>query len=151
MRWKVLSSRTKTWSWGSWNPSVKTKNGIAFLAGSFLMINSLNIDISSKKRLCSTMELFSVVRVIFFNKYKIYKRYLPFSGRVWSFKLQYFKLLLKHPRWSFLLKVVKSFQRKTHLRNSIYDFFCIKFSKIKKISNVALPVNSCNAWITFVF
>ena len=40
MRWKVLSSRTKAWSWGSWNPSIKTKNGVAFfvVASFFLFL-----------------------------------------------------------------------------------------------------------------
>ena len=38
--WKVLSSRTKAWSWGSWNPSIKTRNGVAFfvVASIFLFL-----------------------------------------------------------------------------------------------------------------
>ena len=68
LRWKVLSSSTKTCSWGSWTPSIKTKDDVAFLTGSFSIANSLNIDISSKMRLCSTVDLFSVVRVILFKR-----------------------------------------------------------------------------------
>ena len=79
---------------------------------------------SSKKRLCSTVDLFSVIRVILFNICKIYKHFDLFQGGFEVLKLQYFKLLcqrhiqnlLKHLRWSFLLKAVKSFQRKIHLR-----------------------------------
>ena len=64
MRWKVLSSSTKR-LWDCWTSSIKTKNGVAFLTGSFLLTNSLNEDISSKKRLCSTFDKSSVVRVVF--------------------------------------------------------------------------------------
>ena len=42
------------------------------LPGSFLITNPLNVDIFSTKRLCSTVELFSVARVVFFNMYKMY-------------------------------------------------------------------------------
>ena len=105
-------------------PSIKSKNEVAFLTGSFLITNSLNRDISSKKRLCSTVDLFFVVRVILFSIYKICKRFYFFQGRFEVLKLQYFKHLcqrhiknlLKHLKWSFLLKGVKSFQRKIHLR-----------------------------------
>ena len=67
-----FSSITKAWPWGSWNPSIKTKNGVAFLTGSFLITNPLSVDVFSSKRLCSTVELFSVARVVFFNIYKMY-------------------------------------------------------------------------------
>ena len=114
MQWKVLSSSTKAWSWDSWTLSMKTKNDVAFLTGSILITNSLNINISNKNRLCSTVDLFSVVRVILFNIYKIYKRFHLFEGGFEVLKLQYFKLLsqrhiqnlLKHLRWSFLLKSI---------------------------------------------
>ena len=96
---KSLPSSTKTWSWCSWTPYIKTKKYLAFLTESFLVTKSLNTYITSKKRLCSTMDLFSVVRAILFNIYKIYKRFFHFWGRewgeVWSFKLQYFKLLCR--------------------------------------------------------
>ena len=118
-----MASSTKTWSWGSWTPSLKTKSDVAFLTRSFLITNSLNIDISSKKRLWSTVELFPVVRVILYNIQKIYKRFYLFYGGFEVLKLEYFKLLcerhiqslLKHLGWSFLLKAVKSFQRKIHV------------------------------------
>ena len=124
MQWKFLSSSTKTWSWGSWTPSIKAKNEVAFLTASFLITNSLNIDISSKKRLCRTVDVFSFVRVILLNIYKIYKRFCLIQGRFEVLKLQYFKHmcqryiqnLLNYLRWSFLLKVIKSFHRKIHLR-----------------------------------
>ena len=111
---KIFMKLTKT-------PSIKTKNEVVFLTRLFLITNSLNID---KKRLCSTVDLFYVVRVILFSIYKIYKRFYFFQGGFEVLKLQYFKLLyqghiqnlLKHLRWSFLLKAVKSFQRKIHLR-----------------------------------
>ena len=105
------------------NPFHENKEWCCFLTG-FLITNSLNIHISSKKRLCSTVDLFSVVRVILFNMYKIYKRFDHLQGGFEVFKLQYFKFLcqkhiqnlLKHPRWSFLLKAVKSFQKNIHFR-----------------------------------
>ena len=86
---KVLSSSTKIWSWSSSNPSIKTKNDLAFLTWSFLITHSLNIDISSKKRLCSTVDLFSVVRVILFNIYKIHQRfYLCREGlKLWNYNI----------------------------------------------------------------
>ena len=43
----------------------------------------MNIDISSKKRLCSTVDLFSVVRVILFNIHKkIQTFFFIFQGEV---------------------------------------------------------------------
>ena len=92
----------------------------AFLTESFLITKPLNINISNKRRLCSTVDPFSVFRVALFNIYKIYKRFFIFQGGFKVLKLQYFKLLcqrhiqnlLKHLRWSFLLKVVKSFLKK---------------------------------------
>ena len=59
---------------------MKTKKDFAFLTGSFLITKSLNIDIFSKKKLCSTVDLFSVARVISFNIYKIYKLIFIFQG-----------------------------------------------------------------------
>ena len=120
LQWKALSYSTKTWSSCSWTPSIKTKKDFAFLARSFLITKSLNIDISSKKRLCSTVDLFSVVRVILFNIYKIYKRFFNFQGGFEVLKLQYFKLLcqiqiqslLKHLRRSFLQRAVEPFLKK---------------------------------------
>ena len=116
MQWKVLSSSTKTWSWGSWAPSIKTTNDASFLTGSFLITNSFNIDISDNNRSCSTVDLFSVVQYM-----QHIQTFLPYSWRVLSFKKQYFNLmchrqlqnLLKHLKWSVLLKSVKSFQKKT--------------------------------------
>ena len=66
------------------------------------------------------MDQFSVVRVILFNIYKIYKGVFIFQGGFEVSKLHYFKLLckrhtqnlFKHLRWSFLQKAVKSFQKK---------------------------------------
>ena len=77
-----------------------------------------------KKRLSSTVDLFSVITVILFKIYKIYKRFYLFQGGFEVSKLQYFKLpcqwhiqhLLKYLRWSFFLKAVKSFRRTIHLR-----------------------------------
>ena len=114
---KIFMKLTKT-------PSIKTKDDVAFLTGWFLITNPLNTDISSKKRWCTTVDLFSVVRVILFNIYKLYKNFHLFQERFEVLKLQYFKHLcqrhiknlLKHLRWSFLLKAAKSFQRKIHLR-----------------------------------
>ena len=63
------------------NHLLKSKEGFCFLIGSFLITKSLNIDISSKKRLSSTVDLFSVVRVILFNIYKIYKPFFSFNFR----------------------------------------------------------------------
>ena len=65
----------------------------AFSTKSILITNSLNISIFSKKRLCSTVDLFSVVRVLLFSIYKTYKRFFHFSGRFKVLKSQYFKLL----------------------------------------------------------
>ena len=92
----------------------------AFLTESFLITKPLNINISNKRRLCSTMDPVLVFRVALFNIYKIYKRFFIFQGGFEVLKLQYFKLLcqrhiqnlLKHLRWSFLLKAVKSFLKK---------------------------------------
>ena len=55
----------QTWSWCSETPSVKTKKDFAFLTGLFLITKLLHIDISSKNKLYSTEDLFSVVSVIF--------------------------------------------------------------------------------------
>ena len=71
-------------AWGTWTPSIKTKNDVAILTG------SLNIDISSKKRFCSTLDLSSVVRVIC-SIYQNIQTSLPFSGRVWSCKITIFE------------------------------------------------------------
>ena len=117
MQCKVLSSSTKTWLIGSWNPTIKTKN-VAFLTGSYLITNSLNVDISSKKGLCNIVYLFSVIWVMLFNIYKIYKRFYLFQRGVEVLKLQYFKLLCQahtqnlHLTWSFLLKAVRSFKKR---------------------------------------
>ena len=86
---------------------MKAKNDVAFLTGSILITNSLNIDISSKKRLWSTVDLFSVVRVILFNMYKIYQRFYLFQGGFEVLKLQYFKLLCQRHIQN-LLKAVES-------------------------------------------
>ena len=52
------------------NPLHKKKEGFrAFFIVSFLITKSLNIDISGKKRLCSTVDLFSVVRVVLYVQY----------------------------------------------------------------------------------
>ena len=115
LQWNVLSSSTKTWSWSSWTPFIKTKNDVAFLTGSFLIMNSLNMDISTKKKLCSTVDLFSVASIILFNIYKIYKRFYYSQGGLEVLKLQYVKHLyqrhiqnlLKHLRWRPFLKAVK--------------------------------------------
>ena len=80
MQWKALSTSTKTWSWSSWTPSIKTKNDAPFLTGWFLITNSLNIDISSKNKLSSSVDLLSIVMVILFNIYKIYKCFYLFQG-----------------------------------------------------------------------
>ena len=56
--------------------------------------------------------------------YKMYKCFYLFQGGFEVLKLHYFKHLcqkhiqnfLKHLRWNFLLKAVKSFQGKIHLR-----------------------------------
>ena len=104
---------------------MKINNGVTILTGSFLVTNSLNKDISSKKRLCSTVDLFSVVRVVLMNTYKICKRFYIFQRDFKVLKLQYFKLLcvlslsedlIKLLRWRFLLKAVNSFHKKVHLR-----------------------------------
>ena len=94
-RWKVLSSGTKAWSWDKWTSSLKTKNGVAFSTRSFLITNSLNIDISSKKGLYSNVDLFSVVRVVLFNMYKLYKRFYIFHGKfeVWNYNVLSFYAL----------------------------------------------------------
>ena len=59
------------------------------------MTKSLNIDISSKKKLSSAVDLFYVVRVILFTIYRIYESVFHFSegGKFEVLKLQYFKLL----------------------------------------------------------
>ena len=63
------------------NPFYKNKEWCYILTGSFLITNSLNIDVASKKRLCSTVDLVvSVVRIVLFNIYKIYKRFYIFQG-----------------------------------------------------------------------
>ena len=63
------------------NPFYKNKEWCYFLTGSFLITNSLNIDLASKNRLCSTVDLVvSVVRIVLFNIYKIYKRFYIFQG-----------------------------------------------------------------------
>ena len=79
-------------------------------------------------RLCSTVDLFSVARVVLFNTYKIYKRFLVFQRGFEVLKLQYFKLLCvlslsepySEPTQTFeiepLLKAVNSFHKKIHLR-----------------------------------
>ena len=51
------------------------------------------MNISTKKRLCSTADLFSFVSVVLFDTYKIYKRYHIFQGGFEVLKLQYFKLI----------------------------------------------------------
>ena len=102
------------------NPYIKAMKDFAFLTESFLITKPLNINISNKRRLCSSMDPFLVFRVALFNIYKIYKRFFIFQGGFEVLKLQYFKLLcqrhiqnlLKHLRWSFLLKAVKSFLKK---------------------------------------
>ena len=96
------------------NPLHKNKGWCCFFNWRVFITNSWNIDISRKKRLCSTVELLSVVGVILFNIYKIYKRFYLFKGRFEVLKLQYFKPLsqrciqnlLRHLRWNFLLKVL---------------------------------------------
>ena len=123
MQWKFLSSDTKIWSWCSWAPSIKARNDFAFSTGSFLITKSLNIERSSEKRLCSTEDLFSVVRVIFSIYTKYTNVFFILQEGFEVLKLQYFKLqcqrhiqnLLKHLRWSFLLKSVKSFRNKLFL------------------------------------
>ena len=44
----------------------KNKEGFCYLTGLFLITKSLNIDISSKNKLCSAVDVFSLVRVILF-------------------------------------------------------------------------------------
>ena len=111
------------------NSSIKTKNNVAFLTRSFLINNSLTMDISSKKRLCGTVDLFSVARGFLSSIYKIYKRFYLFQGGSEVLKLLYFQLLcqrhiqnlVEHLRWSFLLKAVISFQKKIHLTYLGYE------------------------------
>ena len=99
------------------NPFYKNKEWCYFLTGSFLVTNSLNIDVASKKRLCSTVDLVvSVVRIVLFNIYKIYKRFYIFQGsyNILNFYVyhcqRHIQNLLKHLRWSFLLKAVNNAQ-----------------------------------------
>ena len=55
------------------------------------------IDISGKKKLCSTAALFFVVRVVLVNTYKIYKRFYDFQRDFEILKLQYINLLCVLP------------------------------------------------------
>ena len=89
MQWKVLSYSTKTWSWCSWTSSIKAKNEDTFLTGSFSVINSLNTDISRKRRFCSTADLFSVVRVIFsiYTKYRNIFKFFGEGFKFWNFNI----------------------------------------------------------------
>ena len=95
--------------WGNWTASIKTKNGVAFSTGSFLITNSLNMDVSYKKRLCSTLDIFSVFRVVLFNTYKN-RNIFTFSRKVlkfWNYNIWSFSMsshcqwriqnLMKHP------------------------------------------------------
>ena len=124
MQWKVLPSSTKTWSWCSSNPSIKAKNNVAFLTGSFLITNSLNIDISSKRDYAALWSYFLLLGLFCSINTKYTNVFYLFEGGFEVLKLQYFKLLcqrhiqnlLNHLRWSLLLKAVKSSQRKIHLR-----------------------------------
>ena len=50
-------------------------------------------NISTNKKLCNTLDLFSVGRVVLFNIYKIYKRLYIFQGDFEVLKLQYFNLM----------------------------------------------------------
>ena len=51
------------------------------------------MNISSKKRFCSTADLFSFARVVLLNIYKAYKRFYISQGGFEVLKLQYFKLM----------------------------------------------------------
>ena len=130
LRWKVLSSITKAWSWGSWTSSIKTKNGVAFLTGSFLITNPLNVDTSSTKRLYTTVDLFSVDRVVVFNINKVYtftffKEVLKFwNYNILSFCMFYYcqRRVQTYPYISKLSDIKKS-----HIPDSRYIFFsCTK-------------------------
>ena len=63
-----------------------------FLTGSFLITNSL-----SKKRLCSTADLFSIIRIFLINSHKICKNLYIFQRGFEVLKLQYFKPLCVLP------------------------------------------------------
>ena len=104
------------------NPLDKNKEWCRFFNMIILNYQLIEYRHTSKKRLYSNVDVFSVARVILFNTYKIYKRFYLFQG---SFKLlkylkhlcqRQIKNLLKRLKWRILLKVVKSFQRKIHLR-----------------------------------
>ena len=125
MRWKVLASSTKTWSWGSWT----SKNGVAFLIWLFLITSYLNIDISSKMRLCSIEDLFLLLGLFcsiyakYTNLFTFFREILKFwNYHVLSFCVYYhcqtrIKNLLKHLSSSFFLNAVNSFHKKIGVLN----------------------------------
>ena len=95
LRWKVLSSSTKTWSRGSWTPSTKTKNGVAFFTGSFLITNSLNIQtylwIYLPKRDYAALQTYFLLLALFCSIRTKYTTLSHFPGRFWSFEITIFQ------------------------------------------------------------
>ena len=70
----------------TFEPPLQKQRGILlFLTRSFLITKPLNI--SSKNRLYSTVDLFSVDRVIWFNIYEINKRFFIFQGKKEEFQV----------------------------------------------------------------
>ena len=126
------------------NPFHKNKEGCCFFNRIIFNYQIVEYRHIQQREIMQHCGPIFVVRVILFSIYKIYKRFLIFQGGFQVLKLRYFKLLcqkhiqnlLKDLRWSFLLKAVKSFQKK----------FILDIWVLNKLLIATIDSNMCYYW-----